>query len=66
MKTIRQASRFTTAEFNPNPEVITKLLKAGADPKAKDKDGRTAFDYAKDNAKLKGTEALKQLEEASR
>ena len=54
------------AENNPNPEVIILLLKAGADAKAKDKHGKTAFDYANDNQKLKGTAALKQLEEASK
>jgi hypothetical protein len=32
---------------------------------AKNGDGKTAFDYAKDNEKLKGTDALKQLEAAS-
>ena len=42
------------------------LLNAGADAKAKDKDGKTAFDYAKDNDALKGTDALKKLEEASK
>jgi hypothetical protein len=31
------------------------LLKAGASGKAKDINGKTAFDYAKENAKLKGT-----------
>jgi hypothetical protein len=29
-------------------------------------EGKTALYYAKDNKKLKGTDALKQLEEASR
>jgi hypothetical protein len=48
------------------PEVITTLLKAGADGKARDNTGNTAFDYAKINDKLKGTDALKQLEEASK
>ena len=49
-----------------NPEVmITAFLKAGADAKAKDSDGKTALDYAQANAKLKGTDALKKLEEAS-
>jgi hypothetical protein len=41
-------------------------LKAGADAKAKDHDGKTALDYAQVNAKLKGTDALKHLEEASK
>jgi len=52
--------------FNDIPEVITTLLAAGADAKVKDSTGKTAFDYAQDNWKLKGTDALKQLEEASK
>jgi len=40
-------------------------LKAGADAKAKDKLGKTAFDYAQANEKLKGTDAYRQLQEAS-
>jgi ankyrin repeat protein len=48
------------------PEVITVLLKAGADGTAKDSMGKTAFDYAKNNEKLKGTDAIRQLEEASK
>ena len=51
---------------NPDPLVIMALLKAGADAKAKDKAGKTAFDYAQGNEKMKGTDALKQLEEASK
>jgi ankyrin repeat protein len=54
------------ARYNQSPEVIATLLKAGADAKAKDSVGKTAFDYAQGNAKLKGTDALKKLEEASK
>ena len=43
------------AGWNQHPEVIMTLLKAGADAKAKDKWGMTAFDYAQGNEKLKGT-----------
>jgi ankyrin repeat protein len=53
------------AGWNPNPEVITTLLSAGADGKAKSNEGKTAFDYAQYNEKLKGTAALRQLQEAS-
>ena len=53
------------AGFNQNPEVITTLLRAGADGKAKSNEGKTAFDYAQYNEKLKGTAALRQLQEAS-
>ena len=42
------------------------LLNAGADVQAKDKMGQTAVYYARYNTNLKGTDALKQLEEASR
>jgi ankyrin repeat protein len=54
------------AAYNPNPEVIMALLKAGADAKAKDRAGKTVFDWAKGNPKLKGTDAYRQLQEASR
>lgn len=51
---------------NENPVVFTALLAARADAKTKDKDGKTALDYAQDMIRWKGTEALKQLEEASK
>lgn len=54
------------ASKNKNPVVIMTLLKAGADAKAKNNKGYTAFDYAKYNESLRGTDALKQLEEASK
>jgi ankyrin repeat protein len=49
-----------------NLKVIMVLLNAGADAKAKDNIGNTASNYAKYNSLLKGTDALKQLEEASK
>ena len=55
----------TAAAFNANPEVITALLKLGADPKAKDSSGKTALDYAKENEKLKNTDAFWKLNDAS-
>ena len=61
-----QTPLMSAAYNNPNPVVIATLLKAGADAKAKDNEGKTAFDYAQTNEKLKGTDALKQLEEASK
>jgi len=54
------------ARANRNPAVITTLLKAGAHATVNDEDCKTAVDYAKHNEKLEGTDALKQLEEASR
>ena len=53
------------ARYNQSPEVIMTLLKAGADAKAKSRHGKTAFDYAQKNASLKGTDAYRQLQEAS-
>ena len=50
-----------------NPSgVIMVLLNAGADTKVKDKFGKIALDYAQYNWRLKGTDALKKLEEASK
>jgi uncharacterized protein len=54
------------ALFNPNPDVILILLKAGADPKAKTSEGKTAFDLVQENANLKGTEAYRQLQEVTK
>ncbi len=56
------------AVWTETPEAVTvnMLLAAGADGKVKDKKGKTAFDYALENWRLKGTDALKKLEEASK
>ncbi|WP_409152637.1 ankyrin repeat domain-containing protein [Fretibacterium fastidiosum] len=51
------------AGHNTNPEVLKVLLEAGADAKAKNNEGKTALDCARWNGKLKGTGALKLLEE---
>ena len=48
---------------NTTPEVLKVLLEAGADAKVKDDEGKRALDYAMENEKLEGTEALKLLEE---
>jgi ankyrin repeat protein len=53
------------ALFSDCPEVITTLLKAGAEVKAKDYEGKTAYDYAQVNEKLKGTDAYRRLQKAS-
>ena len=60
-----RTSLMYAAEYNPNSEVITALLAAAANAKAKDSEGKTVFDYAQTRAKLKGTDALRKLEEAS-
>ncbi|HEY9594559.1 MAG TPA: ankyrin repeat domain-containing protein, partial [Spirochaetia bacterium] len=52
------------ARVNPNPEVVTALLKAGANGALTTDDGKTAFEWAAGNAKLKGNAALKALERA--
>ena len=46
--------------------IIEALLDAGADAGVRDKWGKRAAFYARANGKLKGTEALRRLEEASR
>lgn len=53
------------AGANPDPRVIVALLNADADVNAKYKDGKRAIDYAKENKKLQGTDALRRLEIAS-
>ena len=53
------------ARYNSNPEALTVLLEAGADAKAKDNEGKTALDHARErkNENLKDSGALKLLEE---
>jgi len=52
--------------LNPNPEVITRLLEFGAEPKARNRWGEMAIDIAKKNESLKDTDALRKLEKVSR
>ncbi len=49
-----------------NPETVNALIDAGSNVKQRDNIGKTAVDYARDNPKLKGTDALKRLEELSK
>ena len=49
-----------------NAETVNALIDAGSYVKQKDKSGRMAVDYARHNEKLKGTDALKRLEELSK
>ena len=51
------------ASFNSDPTIIEALLKAGADPEAKAL-GKTAFEMARNNAKLRGSDAYRRLREA--
>ena len=54
------------AMSNANPAVITALLDAGADPKARSfVDGKkTPWDYAKGREPLKGSDAYWRLNDA--
>jgi ankyrin repeat protein len=51
--------------LNENSEVINMLLNNKADASLKDMNGNTAFDYAKDNEHLKGTDAYWKLKALS-
>ena len=42
---------------------VKAALAAGADPGARDDDGKFPFDHAKDNEALKGTDAYRLLKE---
>jgi hypothetical protein len=62
-----EAVRDIPEPIDRNPEAaITALLHFGADPKAKDSSGKMTIDYARENEKLKDSDAFKKLEEASR
>jgi len=52
------------ARFN-NVAVVTQLLDSGADPKVEDNLNLTAFDWAKNNAKLRGSRVLSRLKDSS-
>ncbi|HJM39611.1 MAG TPA: ankyrin repeat domain-containing protein, partial [Planctomycetota bacterium] len=52
------------ARYNSSLEVITVLLKAGANAKTKSKTGETALDYAKENEKIYKTKAYWELNDA--
>jgi ankyrin repeat protein len=47
------------------PEVITTLLQLGADLKIKNNSGKIALDYAKENYRLRNTDAFWKLNDAS-
>lgn len=53
------------AEWNTNPEVVGDLLAAGANAKLRSDAGKTALDYAEQNAHLVGTPAFDQLKRAA-
>lgn len=43
---------------------VSRCLKAGADPAARDEAGKTPWDYIRTNSSLKGTDAYWRLNEA--
>ena len=49
------------AEYNKNPAIIEVLLKAGADPEARNEYGKTPWDLAKENNALKDSDAYRRL-----
>ena len=51
------------AQDNSNPAVVEALLEGGADPMA-EAQGMTAFDAARNNPKLRGSDAYRRLREA--
>ena len=51
------------AWYSKAPAVVTALLTAGADPAARDKAGKTPWDYAEQNAALKDTAPYWRLNE---
>ena len=50
---------------NNNPAVIWTLIGLGADAAARDADGKTPWDYAKENEALEGTDIWRRLREGS-
>ena len=48
------------------PEAVEALIEAGSYVKQRDKGGKTALDYARDNPKFKGSPVVQRLEQLSR
>ena len=59
-----RTSLHMAARDDATPDVITRLIKLGADCKAKTADGQTARDLAQNNEVLHGTEAMQLLYKA--
>lgn len=53
-----QTALFYAVQYSTNPEIVAALLNYGADPNIKDVFGRTAYDYAERNPKMKGSSVL--------
>ena len=54
------------SDYFGNTETVNALIDAGSYVKHKDKSGRMAVDYARQNDKLKDTDVLQRLEELSK
>jgi ankyrin repeat protein len=54
----------TYCDWECKPGIIQALLAAGADEKAKNKDGKTPWDLAQNNKALKGTKDYWALNDA--
>lgn len=52
------------AVYSENSRIVEVLLDAGADATAEDDSGRSAFDLAGQNSRIKGTDAFQRLQEA--
>jgi len=60
----RKTPLILAAEHYSHPAIITTLLNLGADPNAKDAEGKTALDYLRANKKLNKSPALSALQRA--
>ena len=56
----RRTALMLAAQWN-TPEVVNALLDAGADVKARDNFGKTALDYAGENAKLIASDVIDRM-----
>ena len=56
-----ETSLILAARWNV-PEVVEALLKAGSNIRARDKEGKFAYDYGCENKKLEGSDLLRKLE----
>ena len=51
------------ALLTDNPAIIAALIDAGADAAARDANGKTPWDYAREREGLQGTDAYRRLNE---
>jgi ankyrin repeat protein len=60
-----QTALILAVRWNPHPAIISALLTLGADAKLKSNEDKTAVEYARDVAGLKGTDVYLQLKNAT-